>query len=115
MSDDEWSTTRQWGSDASSEEQDLRIQCRFTNALTGDTYFTHDVKVDNQMSVGFIVHLVSVHFGSRDFHIKVGPQVWASDDVYGKFWLCQSVKDALGAALDHGEMVVQVLRSQGNR
>ena len=59
------------------------------------------------MSVGFIVHLVSVHFGSRDYHIKVGKQVWKSDDVYGKLWLCQSVHDALGAAED-GVLVVEV-------
>ena len=108
LSDDELSTTRQW-SDASSEEQGEVITCRFTNALTGDTDFTWKVKVDNQMSIGFIVNLVSFHVGSSDFHIKVGKQVWKSDDVYGKFWLCQSVHDALGAAED-GVLVVEVTK-----
>ena len=110
MSDDELSTTRQW-SDASSEEakQEEVITCRFTNAMTGDTYFTKKVKVDNQMSIGFIVNLVSVHLGNLDFHIKVGKQVWKIDDVYGKFWLCQYVQDALGAAED-GVLVVEVIK-----
>ena len=77
--------------------------------MTGHTYFTRKVKVDNQMSIGFIVNLVSFHLGNLDFHIKVGKQVWKSDDVYGKFWLCQSVQDALGAAED-GVLVVEVIK-----
>jgi hypothetical protein len=32
-----------------------------------------------------------------------------SDDVYGKFWLCPSVQDALGAAED-GVFVVEVIK-----
>ena len=107
MSDDELSTKRQ-RSDSSSEEAQIII-CRFTNALTGDTYFTKEVLVDKGMSIGFIVNLVSVHFGNLDFHIKVGKRVWKIDDVYGKFWLCQAVLDALGATED-GVLVVEVTK-----
>ena len=71
------STTRH-RSDASSEEteQEEVITCGFKHGLGGYTDFTWKVKVDNQMSIGFIVNLVSFHPGNRDFHIKVGKQVW---------------------------------------
>lgn len=108
MSDDELSTTRQWSDASSGEaEQEEVITCHFTNALNGETYFTWKVKVDNQVSVGFIVNLVFFHLGHYDFQITVGKQVWKTDDVYGRFWLCQSVQDALGAAED-GVLVVGV-------
>ena len=108
MSDDELSTTRQW-SDASSEEQEEVITCRFTNALTGETYFTEQVKVDNKMLIRVIDDLVYNHLKYLDFHITVGQQVLKSDDVYEKFWLCQCVQDALGAA-DDGVLVLEVTK-----
>ena len=92
MSDDELSTARQF-SDASSEEE--QIDCRFNNPLTGETYFTKPLKFDEQMSIGFLVHMVKSELGYSAFHLKVGKQVWQMEDVYGKFWLCQSVMDAL--------------------
>ena len=108
MSDDELSTTRQWSDESPRDsEQDEGITCRFTNALTGDTYFTSQLQVDSQMSVGFIFNLVSLQLGKRDFRIAVGKQIWTIDDVYGKFWLFRSVRDALGAARD-GVLVLQV-------
>ena len=99
MSDDELSTMRQW-SDTSADEAEQEegvVTCRFTNALTGDTYFTSKVKMDKQVSIGFMVNLVSCHLGHRNFHIRVGNQDWKFDDVYGKFWLCRSVQDASAA------------------
>ena len=106
MSDDELSTARQW-SDASSEKED--VICRFTNPLTGGTYFTKPLKFDEQMSIGFLVHMVKSELGYSAFQLKVGKQVWQMGDVYGKFWLHQSVLDALGASDDH-EIIVQVIR-----
>ncbi len=110
MFDDELSTKRQ-RSDASSEEAEEEfVECRFTNALNGDTLFKSKVKFGDQVSVGVVVNLVSSRLGnSRDFHITVGNQTWDVDDVYGKFWRCKSVQDALGNAKDN-VLVVKVVR-----
>ena len=111
MSDDEHSTTRQW-SDASSEEAEEQITCRFTNPLTGGTYFTKPMKfMDKSMSIGFLFHIVKSEFGNSEFKLQVGKQVWQSGglDVYGKFWLFQSVQDALGASEAH-EIIVDVIK-----
>ena len=107
MSDDELSTGRQ-RSDASSGE-DEQIYCRFTNPLTGETYFTKSLKPDRRMSLGFIFHIVKSELGDCAFQLKVGTQVWQSEEVYGKFWLCQSVQDALGAS-ESGELIMQVIK-----
>ena len=106
MSDDELSIARQL-SDASSEEE--QIHCRFTNALTGETYFTKPLKLDRQMSIGFLFHIVKSELGDCAFKLKVGQQIWQSEDVYGKFWLLQSVQDALGES-EANEIVVQVIK-----
>ena len=108
MSDDELSTARQL-SDASSEEQQEQINCRFTNAFTGETYFTKALKVDTTMSIGFLFYTVKSELGDCAFHLQVGKQVWQASDVYGKFWLCQSVSDALGAS-EANEVIVQVIK-----
>ena len=81
MSDDELSTARQW-SDASSGEEQEQINCRFTNAFTGETYFKKALKVDETMSIGFLVHIVKSELGDCAFHLQVGKQVWQSEDVY---------------------------------
>ena len=107
MSDDELSTGRQW-SNASSDEEE-QIHCRFTNPLTGGTYFTKPLKPDRQMSVGFLFHVVKSELGDCAFQLKVGMQVWQSEDAYGKFWLLQSVRDALGAS-ESNEIIVQVIK-----
>ena len=111
MSDDELSTARQV-SDASSEEE--QIDCRFTNPLTGETYFTKPLKFDEQMSIGFLFHIVKSELGDCAFHLQVGKQVWQASDVYGKFWLHQSVRDALGAS-EANEVIVQVIKLTGKR
>ena len=105
MSDDELSTTRQWSDASSGEEQD--ITCCFTNALTGETYFTKQLNKDNWTSVGFIVNLVKSELRHSAVHLKVGEQV--CDDVYKRFWQCPSVQDALGAAEDK-VLTVQVIK-----
>ena len=108
MSDDELSTTRQWSDDSPPDSgAEEGITCRFTNALTGNAYFTSQLQVDSQMSVGFIFNLVFQQLGERDFRIAVGRQIWTIDNVYDKFWLCSYVMDALGAARD-GVLDLQV-------
>ena len=102
------SEEEQW-SDVSEEEQQEQIQCRFTNPLTGETYFTKPLKLDTQMSVGFLFHIVKSELGDCAFQLKVGMQVWQSEDAYGKFWLLQSVRDAL-AASESNEIIVQVIK-----
>ena len=108
MSDDELSTARQL-SDASSEEEQEQINCRFTNAFTGETYFTKPLKVNKFMSIGFLFHIIKLELGGCAFHLTVGKQVWQGEDVYGKFWRCQSLQDVLGAS-EANEMIVKVIK-----
>ena len=61
------------------------------------------------MSIGFLVHMVRSELGDSAFQLKVGKQVWQNEDIYAKFWLLQSVQDALGAS-DANEIIVQVIR-----
>ena len=108
MSDGELSTARQF-SDASSEPEPEQINCHFTNAFTGETYFTQPLEVDSFMSIGFIFNIVKSELGDCAFHLKVGKHVWQSEDVYGKFWQSEAVQDALGAS-EEGEVIVQVIK-----
>ena len=47
--------------------------------------------------------------GDCAFQLKVGMQVLQSEESYGKFWLLQSVQDALGAS-ESNEIIVQVIK-----
>ena len=104
-----WNADFSGSASHASTEGAQEVTCRFTNALTGETYFTEQVKVDNKMLIRVIDDLVYNHLKYLDFHITVGQQVLKSDDVYEKFWLCQCVQDALGAA-DDGVLVLEVTK-----
>ena len=107
--DDDALSTARLCSDAS-EPEPLMITCRFTNGLTGDTYFTKPLEVDNTMSVGFIFHTVKSELGYSAFKLKVGKQIWQSDglDLYERFWESAAVNDHFDS--DACEVVVEVIK-----
>ena len=109
MSDDELSTERQM-SDAS-EPEPIIINCRFTNALTGGTYFTMPLEVDDSVSVGFIINIVKSELGDCTFDLKVGRRVWQNDglDVCERFWKSDAVRDALEDS-EACEVIVEVIK-----
>ena len=109
MSDDELSTARQL-SDSSSEEEQADVSCRFTNPFTNETYFTKPLKFYREMSVGFLFHIVKSELGDCAFHLKVGKQVWQSEDAYDRFWQSEYVQDELGAS-EAREIVVQIIKA----
>lgn len=101
------STIRQFSDAFSDEGQNILFH--FVNALTGETYFTKALKLDYEMSVGCLVHIVREELGDIAFHLQFGKKVWRSGDVFGKFWQFECEEDALSAA-NTNAVCVQIIR-----
>ena len=110
-SDGGLSTTRQFSDDSENEDV-FMINCHFKNGITGDLYFTKALNYhDKMMSVVYLFSLVRQELGYdyRAFNLQVGVKVWSCEDIYGKFFLYEIVKDAV-AASEFTEVFVQVTR-----
>ena len=105
--DDELSNSRQWSDRSAEEEQS--VNCHFTNPFSGQIYFTKLLNVDYQVSIGFLYQIAKSELGEDAFQLKVGKEVWQSEDFYEKFWKMSSVQDALDES-EGNEIIIHVIK-----